>query len=147
MNRNVVSLAVIALLIGVAGYRLHQSQASATVDFVESAEDQANQSTATEVSLNKCRQLGRGDTVVIIEGNRGDSDDRDARINEVVNGHNLKGEYCQSVRNHRVWMSKQMSGADEAIKVFDYFRAAGLIEEVGRNKPTNQYSHQPLPTN
>jgi hypothetical protein len=67
-----------------------------------------------------CRELSKGDTVVIIEAS---NDERAQLVNQVVNQHNLQGSFCASRRTGRkVWMSSQLDNASTAVKVFDYFR-------------------------
>ncbi|UBF27830.1 hypothetical protein K9N68_07965 [Kovacikia minuta CCNUW1] len=81
--------------------------------------------------MTPCRQLGKKDTVVIIEAS---NNDRMQKVNQVVSQHNLKGDYCTSRRTGRtVWMSSQLSSVDTAVKVFDYFRSVGLISPVNPN--------------
>ncbi len=70
-----------------------------------------------------CRQLGKKDTVVIIEAS---NNERMQKVNQVVSQHNLRGDFCTSRRTGRtVWMSRQLTNVDTAVKVFDYFR--GLV--------------------
>jgi hypothetical protein len=81
--------------------------------------------------VSPCRQLGKSDTVVIIEASNGD---RMQKVNQVVSQHSLKGNFCASRRTGRtVWMSQQLSSVDSAVKVFDYFRSVGLISPVNPN--------------
>ncbi len=85
--------------------------------------------------LTPCRQLGRGDTVVIIEAS---NDEREQLVNQVVSQHNLQGDFCASNRTGRkVWMSRQLANATTAVQVFDYFRAVGLINPVNPNRNNN----------
>ncbi len=88
-------------------------------------------------TIKPCRQLGRSDTVVIIEAS---NPERLQTVNQVVEQHNLQGGLCASRRTGRtVWMSNQLDGARAAMQVFDYFKSAGLgspgrlIQKNGRD--------------
>ncbi|QZZ20369.1 hypothetical protein J5X98_24455 [Leptothermofonsia sichuanensis E412] len=83
-----------------------------------------------------CRQLGRDNTVVIIEAS---NNERMQLVNQVVSERNLKGQFCASRRTGRmVWMSDQISSVELAVKVFDYFRAVGLVSPVNLNGNGNE---------
>jgi hypothetical protein len=83
-----------------------------------------------------CRQLGRDNTVVIIEAS---NNERLQLVNQVVSERNLKGQFCTSRRTGRtVWMSNQLSNVELAVKVFDYFRAVGLVSPVNLNGNGNE---------
>ncbi|MGA7936950.1 MAG: hypothetical protein WCA35_25570, partial [Kovacikia sp.] len=98
--------------------------------------------------VSPCRQLGKKDTVVIIEAS---NRDRMQKVNQVVSQHNLQGDFCASRRTGRtVWMSRQLSNVDTAVKVFDYFRSVGLISPVNPNGNGNSlqngaFSPSPMP--
>lgn len=83
-----------------------------------------------------CRQLGRDNTVVIIEAS---NNERLQLVNQVVSERNLKGQFCTSRRTGRtVWMSNQLNNVELAVKVFDYFRAVGLVSPVNLNGNGNE---------
>jgi hypothetical protein len=89
-----------------------------------------------------CRDLGTGDTVVIIETS---TPDRVKLAEQVIAEHNLKGTYCASQRTGRtVWMSEQVEGATSmdraknSVPIFDYFRSVGLVSPVNLSRGANQ---------
>ncbi len=95
-------------------------------------------------TVNPCRQLGRADTVVIIEAS---NNERLQLVNQVVNQHNLQGNLCTSRRTGRtVWMSNQLDGASTAMQVFDYFKSVGL-GAPGRFVRGNGTPGKPMPSN
>lgn len=97
-----------------------------------------------------CRQLSRGDTVVVIEAS---NDQKFQQVNQVINQHSLQGNFCASRRSGKtVWMSNQLDSVKTAIRVFDYFRAAGLVTPAqiippGGNVPDNAMPIRPYRTN
>ena len=85
--------------------------------------------------VNPCRQLGQRDTVVIIEAS---NQQRMQLVNQVVSQKNLQGDFCASQRTGRtVWMSQQLQDVDTAVRVFDYFRAVGLVSPVNPSRDMN----------
>lgn len=75
--------------------------------------------------------------MVIIEASNGE---REQLVNQVVSQHNLQGDFCASRRTGRkVWMSRQLDSANTAIRVFDYFRAVGLVSPVNPNRNNNNW--------
>ncbi len=88
-------------------------------------------SPARSQQVGPCRQLDKGDTVVIIEAS---NNERMQLVNQVVSQHSLKGQFCASRRTGRtVWMSDQLSNVDTAVKVFGHFRAVGLVSPASQN--------------
>lgn len=89
-----------------------------------------------------CRQLGKGNTVVIIEAS---NDERMQLVNQVVSQNKLQGQFCTSRRTGRVvWMSDQIGSVDNAVKMFDHFRAVGLVSPVNMNNSIQAPSNNPV---
>ncbi len=89
-----------------------------------------------------CRQLGKGNTVVIIEAS---NDERMQLVNQVVSQNKLQGQFCTSRRTGRtVWMSDQIGSVDSAVKMFDHFRAVGLVSPINLNNSIQAPGNNPV---
>lgn len=85
---------------------------------------------ATGAKAQDCPELrGTGQTRAIIGAN---TEYRANAIWNVVVANNWqqKGFYCQKSDGKTVWMSKPLSGPEEALQIFNRFRDAGLTRPL-----------------
>lgn len=85
--------------------------------------------------LPPCPTPAQKTTGVLIESDKpGENTGRKARIEEVVRQNNLQGKWCISAKTNNVTWNLDGVSVNEAVRVFDLFKAANLVSYA---RPTN----------
>lgn len=93
---------------------------------------------AGNADLPPCPTPAQKTTGVLIESDKpGENTGRKARIEEVVRQNNLPGKWCISAKTNNVTWNLDGVSVNEAVRVFDLFKAANLVSYA---RPTNSAS-------